>query len=67
MLGPTRSGAKLNELSLQRACQLKRPFSTSAAYAIAATLRYDGASLRKRASWPRQLSRWGEEHGFENY
>ena len=66
MLGPTRSGAKLNELSLQRACQLKRPFSTSAAYAISATLRYERREPEEARELAETAVALGEEHGFEN-
>jgi ATP/maltotriose-dependent transcriptional regulator MalT len=64
-LGRSDEALKLSELALWRARQLKRPFSISAAYAAAATLRYERREPEEARDLAEAAIAVEEEHGFE--
>ena len=65
-LGRPDQALKLSELALRRARQLKCPFTLSAAYTGAATLRYERREPEEARELAETAVALGEEHGFEN-
>jgi tetratricopeptide (TPR) repeat protein len=66
-LGRSDEAIKLNEQALQRARQLKRPFSLSAAYAVTARVRHARREPRAARELAEAAVTVAQEHGFRNW
>src|SRR5262249_45342869 len=64
-LGRSDEALKLSKLALWRARQLKHPFAICAAYAAAATLRYERREPEEARDLAEAAITVAEEHGFE--
>jgi tetratricopeptide (TPR) repeat protein len=66
-LGRPDEALKLSELALRRARELKRPFTISAAYALAAQLHFERREPEEARKLAEVAIAVAEEHGFESY